>query len=85
LRVPAVTARSARREYLDRVLFWNAADLAQKLEAFRVYYNGHRVRRAIAGLTPSQRAGALLPALAALDRYGWQHHCRGLFELPVAA
>ena len=24
-----------RREYLDRVLFWNAGDLARKLEAFR--------------------------------------------------
>ena len=54
-----------RREYLDRVLFWNAVDLARKLEAFRDYYNGHRVHRALAGLTPAQRAGALCstPAL----------------------
>jgi transposase InsO family protein len=74
-----------RREYLDRVLFWNAVDLARKLEAFRDYYNDHRVHRAIAGLTPAQRAGALCPAPAALDHYGWQQHCRGLFELPVAA
>src|SRR5437867_441243 len=29
-----------RREYLDRVFFWNAVDLEQKLGAFRVYYNG---------------------------------------------
>ena len=50
-----------RREYLDRVFFWNAVDLARKLEAFRDYYNGHRVHRAIAGLTPAQRAGALRP------------------------
>jgi transposase InsO family protein len=71
-------------EYLDRVLFWNAADLARKLEAFRDYYNGHRVHRAIAGLTPAQFAGALSPAPAALDHYGWQQHCRGLFELPIA-
>ena len=74
-----------RREYLDRVFFWNAVDLARKLEAFRDYYNGHRVHRAIAGLTPAQFAGALSPAPAALDHYGWQRHCRGLFELPVAA
>jgi len=74
-----------RREYLDRVLFWNAVDLARKLEAFRDYYNGHRVHRAIAGLTPVQFAGALSPAPAALDHYGWQQHCRGLFELPIAA
>ena len=71
-----------QREYLDRVLFWNAVDLARKLEAFRDYYNGHRV---LAGLTPAQRAGALCPAPAALDHYGWQRHCRGLFVLPVAA
>jgi len=71
-----------RREYLDRVFFWNAVDLARKLEAFRDYYNGHR---AIAGLTPAQFAGALSPAPAALDHYGWQQHCRGLFEIPVAA
>jgi transposase InsO family protein len=74
-----------RRECLDRVFFWNAVDLARKLEAFRDYYNGHRVHRAIAGLTPAQFAGALGPAPAALDHYGWQRHCRGLFELPVAA
>jgi len=74
-----------RREYLDRVFFWSAADLARKLDAFRDYYNGHRVHRAIAGLTPAQRAGALCPAPAALDHYGWQQHCRGLFELPITA
>ena len=67
-----------------RVFFWNAADLARKLEAFRDYYNGHRVHRALAGLTPVQFAGALSPAPAALDHYGWQQHCRGLFELPIA-
>jgi transposase InsO family protein len=43
-----------RRECLDRVFFWNAVDLARKLEAFRDYYNGHRVHRAIAGLTPAK-------------------------------
>jgi len=74
-----------RREYLDRVFFWNAADLARKLEAFRDYYNGHRAHRALAGVTPAQRAGALCPAPAALDHYWWQQHCQGLFELPIAA
>ncbi len=73
------------REYLDRVLFWNAVDLARKLETFRDYYNGHRVHRALAGITPARFAGALCPAPAALDHYGWQRHCRGLFELPISA
>jgi len=35
--------------------------LARKLEAFRDYYNGHRVHRGLAGLTPAQRAGRTLP------------------------
>jgi transposase InsO family protein len=74
-----------RREYLDRVFCWNAVDLARKLEAFRGYYNDHRVHRALAGLTPAQRAGAPCPAPAALDHYDWQQHCRGLFDLPIAA
>ena len=74
-----------RREYLDRVVFWNAVDLERKLETFRDYYNDHRVHRAIAGLTPAQFAGALSPAPAALDHYGWQQHCRDSFKLPIAA
>ena len=74
-----------RREFLDQTFFRKAEALVRKLEAFRDYYNGHRVHRAIAGLTPAQFAGALCPAPAALDRYGWQQHCRGLFELPIAA
>jgi putative transposase len=56
-----------RREYLDRVFFWNAVDLARKLEAFRDYYNDQRVHRALAGSTPAQRAGVFRPAPAALD------------------
>ena len=74
-----------RREYLDRVFFWNAVDLARKLEAFRDYYNRHCVHRALAGLTPAQRAGAPSPAAAAFEQYAWQQHCRGLFHIPIAA
>jgi putative transposase len=76
---------TVRREYLDRVFFWNSADLMRKLEAFRGYYNTHRVHRALAGSTPAQRAGAPSPAPAALNGYAWQQHCRGLFQTPIAA
>jgi transposase InsO family protein len=68
-----------RREYLDRVLFWNAFDLTRKLEAFRCYYNEQRVHRSLGGTTPAQRAGASATAPAKLDHYGWRQHCRGLF------
>jgi len=74
-----------RREYLDRIFFWNAVDLIRKLGEFREYYNAHRVHRALAGSTPAQRAGAPSPATAALDHYAWRQHCRGLFHTPIAA
>src|SRR6266850_842797 len=31
-----------RREYLDRMLFWTATDLENKLLDFRAYFNSHR-------------------------------------------
>jgi transposase InsO family protein len=74
-----------RREYLDRVFFWNAVDLARKLGEFRDYYNAHRVHRSLGGTTPAQRAGASSPALALLNRHAWRQHCRGLFQIPIAA
>jgi putative transposase len=74
-----------RREVLDQMFFWNALDLTRKLDAFRCYYNEQRVHRSLGGTTPAQRTGASVPAPASLDRYGWRHHCSGLFEIPVAA
>jgi transposase InsO family protein len=74
-----------RREYLDRAFFWNAVDLARKLNEFRDYYNAHRVHRSLDGTTPAQRAGASSPAPGSLDRPAWRQHCRGLFQTPIAA
>ena len=76
---------TVRREYLDRVFFWNVVDLTRKLAGFRDYYNEHRVHRSLDGATPAQRAGAQSPARAGLDQYTWQRHCRGLFQTPIAA
>lgn len=74
-----------RREYLDRVFFWNAVDLARKLGDFKAYYNAHRVPRALDGDTPALRAGAPSPNTANFASYVWTRHCRGLFETPIAA
>jgi transposase InsO family protein len=74
-----------RREYLDRLFFWNAIDLSRKLDEFGDYYNAHRVHRSLDGTTPAQCDGAPSPAPAALDWYDWQQHCRGLFQTPIAA
>ena len=74
-----------RREYLDRVFFWNAVDLARKLKEFGVYYNGIRCHQALNGSTPLEKSQEAAPRHASLGRYAWQQHCRGLFQLPVAA
>jgi len=74
-----------RREYLDRMFFWNAVDLKRKLGEFKDYYNADRVHRGLAGSTPAHGAGAPSPAPAALSHYAWRRHCRGLFHTPIAA
>ena len=76
---------TVRREYLDQVFFWNALDLVRKLDQFRDYYNAHRVHRSLGGTTPAEGTGASFRAPAELDQYDWQQHCRGLFQLPIAA
>ena len=76
---------TVRREYLDRVFFWNTVDLERKLASFRDYYNSSRVHRSLDGTTPAQRAGAPSPGPTTFDQYGWRRHCRGLFQTPVAA
>jgi transposase InsO family protein len=74
-----------RREYLDRLFFWTADDLVRKLELFKKFYNAARVHQGLSGDTPGEKAGGLTPQLASLEDYRWQSHCRGLFELPIAA
>src|SRR5450759_5354325 len=74
-----------RREFLDHVLIWNAIDLERKLDEFRIYYNENRVHQSLSGSTPRERSGEPPPAHAVLDHYAWRHHCRGLFQMPIAA
>lgn len=75
---------TVRREYLDRVLFWNASDLERKLNTFKDYLNEHRVHSALDGQTPDQINTGASPIPAQLDRFAWMSHCRGLFHTPVA-
>jgi putative transposase len=76
---------TVRREFLDHVLIWNAIDLERKLEEFKIYYNESRVHQSLSGCTPKERSGEPAPAHAVLDHYAWRHHCRGLFQMPIAA
>ena len=74
-----------RREYLDHILFWNAQDLVRKLEDFRHYYNTHRVHTSLDGNTPSEITSETIIHRAHLNQFRWKYHCRGLYQLPVAA
>jgi putative transposase len=77
--------RTIRREYLDRMFFWNAVDLARKLGDFKIYYNGSRCHQSLSGGTPSEKSGKPAPQCTSFDRYAWQQHCHGLFQTPTAA
>ena len=76
---------SVRREFLDQTPFWNARDLERKLRAFAEYYNESRVHHALSGVTPESKADDKDRTVACLEDYRWQSHCRGLYQLPVAA
>jgi putative transposase len=74
-----------RREYLDRIWFWNQDDLQRKLEHYQTFYNHHRCHSGLGGVTPAQRGGAPAPPFAKLNSYRWQPHCAGLFQTPIGA
>jgi len=74
-----------RREYLDRVFFWNAVDLERKLGDFTIYYNGNRCHQSLSGRTPLERSGQPAPRCASFGHHAWQQHCHGLFQTPTAA
>jgi len=74
-----------RREYLDLVPFWTARDLENKLLSFKEFYNEQRCHYALDGDTPGERTTKIRTNVADLDSYRWQSHCRGLYQLPVAA
>ena len=74
-----------RREHLDHALFWNANDLERRLEEFRQYYNSHRVHTSLCDETPSEISSEAIIHRADLNKFRWKSHCRGLYQLPVAA
>ena len=78
---------TVRREYLDHVPFWNAGDLERKLESFKEYYNRQRVHQGlkVKRQVPDTKSNRANQSTACLDDYRWKSHCRGLFQLPMAA
>jgi len=61
---------TVRRECLDRLLFWTAADLDRKLAEFQQYYNEHRTHAGRAGRPPSPILDTT-GARARLRAYRW--------------
>ena len=76
---------SVRRDFLDQTLFWNAVDLERKLTDYQAYYNIHRTHRSLDGDTPAEVADVVTKLPIKLNKFRWQTHCRGIYQLPVAA
>ena len=73
---------SVRRELLDHTFFWTMTDLENKLRDYQAYYNEHRCHAGRDGAPPVSSDSE---KVVALNSYRWKKHCRGLFQLPVAA
>ena len=65
-----------------RSFFLTAADLESKLRAYQEDYNKYRCHSSRGGKTPSWSD---TKNVVDLDTYCLKKHCRGLFQLPVAA
>ena len=73
------------REFLDRTLFWNSNDLQNKLNEFQCYYNEKRAHMGLDGSIPIQISKNRTSNIIDFKKYRWEKHCRGLFQLPIAA
>ena len=73
---------SIRRELLDQTFFWTATDLENKLHEYQCYYNECRTHSGRDGSTPIETTSS---KVIDINKHRWEKHCRGLFELPIAA
>ena len=75
---------TARREFLDHVMFRNRRDLERKLCDFQVYYNAARVHGSLPGNTPLSVTVGETVKRAEFDDVRWISHCGGMVQLPIA-
>jgi transposase InsO family protein len=73
---------SVLRELLDQIFLWSATDLENKLRGYQAYYNEYRCHASRDGATPIMSEAC---NVVEIRNYRWKKHCRGLFQLPVAA
>jgi hypothetical protein len=74
-----------RREFLDQLTIWNTIDLSESWKSSETIATKVAFHQSLNGSTPGERSGNPPPAHAVLDHYAWRHHCRGLFQMPIAA
>ena len=61
---------------------WTATELEKQLREYRAYYNEQRCHSSKDGRTPVDSS---FSKAVEINNYRWKKHCRGLFQLPVAA
>jgi len=76
---------STRREYLDKLFFWNEIDLERKLNQFKLYYNNERAHSSLEKNTPAKKANEKTAQVISIEKYRWKSYARNLFQLPMAA
>lgn len=76
---------SIRREFTDRILFWNEHDLIAKLRLYQEYFNSYRVHYSHDGMTPNEIDGVRKLASLDLKNYKWKSICGGFYQTPIAA
>lgn len=54
-------------------------------QIFQHYFNLNRAHHGIDGKTPSHCANEQQISSISINRFQWKRHCRGLFQLPIAA
>lgn len=72
----------ARRELLDQTLSWTSTDLESKPREYRRYFKELPPHSGLGGVTPLNLCAG---KVAGIITCRWKKHCRGLFELPIAA
>ncbi len=77
--------RSIRNELLDQILFWNSSNLQKKLDEYQRYFNQDRSHTSLNAMTPTQKSTQTASHNTSVDSYKWKSHCKGLFQLPIAA
>lgn len=73
---------SVRRELLNQRFFWTVTDLENKFRNYRRYYNEDPCHSSRDGATQAETGDK---DIVYVNRYLWKKHCRGMFELLIAA